>query len=117
LVLTSAGYENPGPQDTDRIQHFLAKVDEVVAYYGTLPSNIRRSVFGGVGVEQIDGMTVSLWENDAAMMQAAYRPGFHKEQMDYHRDNGHFDRSSFTRTRILESKGTWDGSNPVAQMS
>ena len=117
LVLTSAGYENPGPGDVKRIKNFLEQVDNVVDFYASLPSNIRRAVYSGVGVEQIDGMTVSLWENDAAMMQAAYRPGLHKEQMDFHRNYDHFDRSSFTRTRILESKGTWDGSDPVAQMS
>jgi len=51
------------------------------------------------------------------MMQAAYRPGHHRDQMEYQRTTGHFDRSSFTRTRILASKGTWNGSDPVALMS
>ena len=117
LVLTSAGYENPGPEDFERIGNFNIHVDKVLDFYAQLPGNIRSAVFNGGGVDGIDGLTASLWQNDAEMMQAAYRPGHHREQMEYQRTTGHFDRSSFTRTRILASKGTWDGADPVALMS
>jgi hypothetical protein len=117
MVFTSAGYENPGPDDMPRIVNFIREVDRVQDFYATLPDNIRRAVFSGGGVDGHDGMTVSLWRTDAAMMAAAYKQGHHRDQMDYQRQVGHFDRSSFTRARILTSKGTWDGSEPVREMS
>lgn len=116
VVFTSAGYDNPGPDDRPRIANFLREVDKVQAYYGTLPDNIRRAVFSGAGVDGHDGLTVSIWRSDAAMMQAAYKPGHHRGQMDYQRDKGHFDRSSFTRGRIVSSKGVWDGGDPVLEL-
>lgn len=117
MVITSAGYENPGPDDVARIANFIREVDRVQDFYGTLPDNIRRAVFSGPGVDGHDGMTISLWRTDAAMMAAAYKPGHHREQMDYQREFGHFDHSSFSRTRILASKGSWGGSNPVHKMT
>ena len=44
-----------------------------------------------------------------------YRPGYHRTQIDHQRTCGVFDYSSFTRMRIVASKGTWDGSNPVEE--
>lgn len=117
MVFTSAGYENPGRDDVPRIVLFLKEVDNVQAYYGTLPGNIRQAVYSGAGVDGHDGITVSLWRDDASMMAAAYKPGHHRSQIDYHRDNGLFDRSSFSRARIISSKGVWDGSDPVLEMS
>ncbi|WP_137700033.1 hypothetical protein [Marimonas lutisalis] len=117
VVFTSAGYDNPGPDDVPRIGKFLKEVDNVQAYYATLPGNLRRAVYSGVPVDGHDGMTVSLWKDDKAMLAAAYKPGHHRTQMDYHRDVGHFDRSSFSRARIISSKGTWDGTDPVLEMS
>ena len=116
MVLTSAGYDDPGPADMPRIANFIREVDRVQAFYATLPGNIRRAVYSGGGVDGHDGMTVTLWRDDAAMLEAAYRPGHHRTQMDHQRDVGHFDRSSFTRTRILATRGTWDGGDPVREI-
>ncbi len=41
----------------------------------------------------------------------------HRDQMDYQHEKGHFDRSSFTRARIVSSKGGWDGGDPVLELS
>jgi len=80
-------------------------------YYATLPRNIRRAVYSGGSVDGVEGMTVSLWADDAAMIAAVYRPGYHRTQMDDQKETGgFFDFSSFTRARILASTGTWDGS-------
>ena len=116
-VLTSAGYSDPGPEDIPRIRTFLAGVERVRDFYATLPGNVRRTVFSGAGVDGHDGLTVSLWQDDGAMLAAAYSDGVHREQMDAHRKSAMFDRSSFTRARILSSKGAWDGTDPVAQMA
>ena len=116
VVFTSAGYDNPGPDDLPRIGNFLREVDKVQEYFGTLPENIRRAVFSGSAVDAHDGMTVSIRRNDAAMMKAAYKPGHHRDQMNYHSEKGHFDRSSFTRGRIISSKGSWGGGDPVQEL-
>lgn len=117
MVVTSAGYDNPGPADLPRIIKFSKGLDDIQAYYATLPDNIRQAVYNGASVDGHDGMTITLWRNDAAMMAAAYKPGNHRTEMNYQRTTGHFDRSSFSRARILDSKGSWDGSDPVLEMS
>ena len=117
VVFTSAGYDNPGPAELPRIANFLRQVDEVQAYFATLPANIRRAVFSGATVDGHDGITVSIWRDEGSMIDAAYKAGLHREQMDYHRKESHFDRSSFTRARILASKGSWDGADPVLSVT
>lgn len=87
-------------------------------FYETLPGNIRQAVYSGFAVDGGEGLTVSLWADDASMIDAAYRAGHHRDQMDEQRQsNAFFDFSSFTRARILSSSGTWDGADPVAEMS
>lgn len=68
-------------------------------------------------VDGREGCTVSLWRDDKAMMAAAHKGGEHKGQLDYHKVTPHFDRSSFTRGRIVASAGTWDGTDPVKDMA
>jgi len=116
VVFTSAGYATPSHEDLPRIRKFLVEVDRVRNFYATLPGNIRRAVFNGFGVDGHEGLTVSLWRDDAAMLAAAYQDGHHRDQLNAHRKAEMFDHSSFTRARILASKGLWDGVDPVAQM-
>lgn len=116
VVFTSAGFESRGPETMPRVVKFLKGVYAIQDFYADLPGNIRQAVYSGVGVDGGDGLTVTLWESDAAMMQAAYKGGEHRKQLDIHQDVPHFDRSSFTRGRIIESKGNWNGSEPVTAM-
>jgi hypothetical protein len=60
-----------------------------------------------------DGCTWSLWRDDASMLKAAYHPGMHREHLDRHKKEKAFDRSSFTRCRILDSVGRWGGRDPL----
>ena len=92
--------------DVPRIANFIREVDRVQAFYATLPGNTRWEVYSGAAVDGHDGMTVTLWRDDAAMLEAAHGPGHHRTRMDHQRHVAHFDRSSFTRTRIIVSKGT-----------
>jgi len=117
VILTSAGYTDPGPQDIPRIKEFLAGVHAVIEFYGTLPDNLRRAVFAGAGVDGREGCTMTLWKNDRAMLGAAYKNGVHKEQLARHQQEDLFDRSSFTRGRVIASKGTWGGSDPISELS
>ena len=60
-----------------------------------------------------DGFTMSIWRDDVSMLGAAYRLGFHRSQIGRHKAESVFDRSSFTRFRVLDSWGLWNGRNPV----
>ena len=116
VVFTSAGFEDRGPEIAPRILRFLHGVYAVQDYYAGLPGNLRQAVYSGVGVDGCDGITVSLWRNDKAMMQAAYKSGEHRSQMDTHKQVSSFDRSSFTRARIIARKGAWEGCDPVLEI-
>lgn len=115
VIMTTAGFTlPPDPDGMARIVDFVQGVLDVQEHYGTLPGNRRRGVFSAGGVDGREGCTMSLWESDADMLNAAYRSGVHKEQLARHQAEPMFDRSSFTRARVIASKGMWDGSDPVA---
>jgi hypothetical protein len=50
------------------------------------------------------------------MLNAMYRAGTHREKMDWHKSVSAFDRSSFTRLRIVDTCGQWDGRDPLGGM-
>ena len=117
VILTTAGYTAPGPEDFERMKTFIAGIDAVIDFYGNQPDNLRRAVFAAGEVDGREGCTMTLWRNDKAMMAAAYKSGEHKEQLARHQNSALFDRSSFTRGRIVASKGIWDGADPAAELA
>ena len=65
------------------------------------------------GMTGTDGFTLTMWDDDSALRPPVYETGEHRTRMeDYHR-NGTADRSSFTRLRVLESSGAWNGGGLV----
>jgi hypothetical protein len=116
-VLTSAGYANPGPADMERIGNFMSMVVQLVDHYRELPGNLASAAFSGARVDGLDGTTLTLWADDTAMRNAAYRPGLHRDQMTIHRTRPFFDRSSFTRARIVSSIGSWSGIDPAKRVA
>jgi hypothetical protein len=62
-----------------------------------------------------DGFTVSVWRSDENMLDASYRAGPHRGYMDSHKESSDFDRSSFTRFRVLDSSGNWSGLDPLVE--
>lgn len=111
-VLTSAGYKAYDETQTTRIRDFLKKVEEVRAFYAGLEGNVVRQLFNFHNTP--DGVTFSVWRSDRAMMQAAYKDGAHRQFIDQHKAKPMFDRSSFTRVRLLDSRGSWGGIDPLA---
>lgn len=107
-IVTSAGFDPSKDDFRPRAIRFTAGVSEVIDWFGTLPSILRRDVFNG-GHDGREGFTLSLWRSDDAMREAAYHPGNHRNRMDESRTGALMDRSSFTRLRILSSHGDWDG--------
>lgn len=114
LVLTTAGFDADTQITVARRKEFLQGVQDVLVFYGSLPGNLRRGSYSASMVEGMEGFTVSLWDTDRDMVAAAYKPGVHKSQMDSHEGMPMFDRSSWTRARVLGSHGSWDG-DPLAR--
>lgn len=109
-VITTAGYNNPGPHELPRIKPFLKKVDAVVTWYRSLDGNAAAMLFNAVEARQ--GMTFSVWKTDPSMIASAYKAGTHGDYLKMHQKEPMFDVSSFTRLRLLASSGTWDGKDP-----
>jgi hypothetical protein len=112
MVITTAGFQ-PGPQfRIERVIDFRRHVDATNAWLGTADGYLASQVFTPHTVGD-DGVTMSLWRDDASMLAAAYRPGAHRAQIDRHKTQSVFDRSSFTRCRILDTRGQWNGRDPA----
>ena len=108
IVLTSAGFMSRDAATLPRIRRFVTGVTEVLDSYGTQASNLRRAAFRA-GFDGRDGFTLSLWNSDEGMMQAAYLPGIHRTRIDENKAGLLADRTSFTRLRVIRSWGDWDG--------
>ncbi|AYA38779.1 spheroidene monooxygenase [Hymenobacter oligotrophus] len=60
--------------------------------------------------------TFSLWRSAAEMRQYAYgqqHEGRHKEIIKRTRQEGWYSEEMFARFRVLSTRGTWDGQNPL----
>lgn len=110
-VLTSAGYQSFDETDHGRARDFTRKVEDVRAFYKSLSANVVRQIFNPIGSP--DGASFTVWRNDPDMLAAAYKDGTHRSMIDQHKAQPMFDRSSFTRFRLLQSKGSWDGIDPL----
>ena len=108
MVLTSAGFVTRDAATLPRIKRFVAGVVEVLEAYGTNESNLRRAVFRA-GFDGLDGFTMSLWNSDEGMLKAAYQTGTHRTRIDENKAGLLSDRTSFTRLRVINSWGDWDG--------
>lgn len=126
LVMTSAGYNalagDALEADLPRRRAFSANVDKVRAQYADDPGNLARGIYqfgdrNAVGVETTDGMTQTLWVSDTAMTSAAYHPGNHRTALDWYKAEHSADRTSFTRARLIEWAGTWDGVDPLQRLN
>jgi len=113
VVMTTAGFIL-GPQlDMARVVDFRRNVDRVRATVAAAAGNVARQVFAP-HTPGDDGMTMTVWRNDAAMSAFAYRPGEHRSQVDRYKREQTCDRTSFTRLRPVRTSGSWEGCCPVA---
>ena len=113
MVLTTAGYQFGPELKMERVIDFRRKVDLVNDWFRTLEGCVAAQPFTP-HTKGDDGYTLSVWRDEASMLDATYRSGVHRTQMDQHKLTSLFDRSSFTRCRILESWGQWNGEDPIA---
>jgi hypothetical protein len=112
FVLTTAGYIFGPDLKMERVIDFRRNVDRTNEWLRTADGYLASQVFTPRTFGD-DGFTFSLWRDDASMLAAAYRPGLHRSQIDRHKAEDVFDRSSFTRLRLLRSLGEWGGKNPL----
>ena len=112
VVLTSAGYDDTGPDQYARMRDFRENVDRVRAWYDTIDGNIVNGSF----TTGTDGMTFSLWRSDKSLRDAAYGEGLHRTQLDRQKSERMADRTSYTRTRMMRHLGTWNGRDPVSEV-
>jgi len=112
-VITSVGWTLDDRFDADKATDFGRGVLEVRASMDSVDGLLSHQSFGFPGNLDVDGATVTFWRDDAAMRAFAYRPGIHKTEMDRYRERDTADRTSFTRLRVLRSRGSVNGTNPV----
>jgi hypothetical protein len=112
MVITTAGFIFGPELKIERVIDFRRQVDATNEWIGKADGCVASQVFTPHTVGD-DGFTMSLWRDDASMLGAAYRPGFHRSQIDRHKAESVFDRSSFTRFRVLDSCGLWNGRDPA----
>lgn len=114
VVITSAGWTLDDRFDVDKALDFGRGVAEVRSHMAGVDGLYFHHGFNFPGLLAVDGPTVTMWRDDAATRAFAYRPGNHKNEMDHYRTNDTADRSSFTRLRVLRSRGSVQGYAPVA---
>ncbi len=114
VVVTSVGWVTGPGLDLDRVQGFFVRSLGLRAAMAGVPG--LRAVNGFVFGSPLDGsdaITVSFWADAAAMGRFAYRPGRHADEMAHAAAARSYDRSSFTRLRALECRGSWGGGDPL----
>lgn len=112
MVITTAGFILGPELKIERVIDFRRNVDATNEWMATADGCLASQVFTPHTVGD-DGCTMSIWRDDVSMLGAAYRPAFHRSQIDRHKAENVFDRSSFTRFRVLDSCGLWNGRNPT----
>lgn len=113
VVLTTAGYIIGPDLDVARVIDFRQNADAVRDTVAAMPGNLARQVFTPHVYGQ-DGFTATVWRDDKAMMAYAYRPSRHRTEMERYKTEHTADRTSFSRFRVLATKGTWEGQCPIA---
>ena len=115
LVLTTAGFNISPDMDMERVKNFRRNVDLVRAWMRDAEGLMDAHNFAPV-TRGDDGVTMSLWRDDASMGNFAYRPGLHSRLVERYKAENMADRSSFTRCRIMRTLGQWGGSDPVSRI-
>ena len=88
-------------------------VDDVRPVMAAAPGNLFAITLVGRTPIAPDAMTFTLWRDESSMRTAAYRPGPHRDRIDWYRSTNSADRTSFTRLRPRTTAGTWNGVDPM----
>ena len=114
VVITSVGWIAGPDLDTRRVQDFLSRSRALRDGMRGCPGLRASHGFSfGSPIDGPDAITVSFWASARAMTDFAYRPGPHVDAMAHADAVRNHDRSSFTRLRALERRGTWGGGDAL----
>jgi len=113
VVITSAGWRLDERFDPDRASDFGLGVLDIRNNMTAVEGLHSQHSFNFTADLTIDAVTLTYWHDDASMRAFAYRPGRHKTQLDKYREFDTADRTSFTRLRVIESRGSVNGSDPM----
>ena len=115
VVITSAGWTLDGRFDVNKAIDFGRGVNSVRSDMKGVDGLYFQHGFNFPGLLTVDGPTVTMWRDDNATRAFAYRTGTHKTEMDHYRLHDTADRSSFTRLRVLRSRGSVQGYTPTVE--
>ena len=113
VVLTTAGFVKDDHLDMNRVIEFGVGTGAIRASMTAMDSLHSQQSFLFPGVIKHDFMSVTIWENAAAVGKFAYGSPTHKLLMEKHLSENMADRTSFTRCKIIRSYGTWYGTDPA----
>ena len=119
VVLTSVGWDLDEDFRVDDAIEFGERVIRVRESMGfpslgnDVPGLRSQQSFGFPGVIVDDPITLTFWDDEAAMRSFAYDAGPHRTELDRFRAEPIADRTSFTRFAPVSSLGTWRGRDPV----
>lgn len=114
FVMTTAGFDLGPDFNMQRVIDFRRNVDRVREWMRSAPGMFGAHSFAP-HTRGDDGVTMSVWADDAAMTSVMYRPGVHRAQIDRYKAEHTADRTSFTRFRAVETCGTWNGTDPIEE--
>lgn len=114
FAMTTVGFDLGPTLDLSRVVDFRRNVDRVREWLQPAEGRIATQVFTS-HTRGDDGVTMSIWRDDASMTSVMYRPGLHRTQVDRYRSEKTADRTSFTRFRALQHYGIWGGADPIEQ--
>lgn len=109
VVMTSAAFHDLANTAPERIAEFVKNTAQVREEMNGVDGVMFRALFSLDDQFVDDGITISAWRDQRAMLKFAYNPSAHKSRLDRHLNEPIFDRSSFTRLTIDRALGTWDG--------
>ena len=112
VVMTTAGFVVGPGFDMARVVDFRTNVDRIRIHAEAADGNVARQVFAP-HTPGDDGVTMTVWRDDASMSAFAYRTGEHRNQIDRYKREQTADRTSFTRFRAVRTSGSWNGCCPV----
>lgn len=114
FVMTTAGFNLGADFDVQRAIDFRRNVDRIREWIQSAAGMFGAHTFTP-HTRGDDGVTMSVWVDEASMASVMYKPGVHRTQIDRYKSEHTADRTSFTRFRALETYGTWNGTDPIEQ--
>ena len=112
VAATTAGFDLRPNFDLERIKDFSLNLDKVLDWMASADGLItKHSLVSPDGSSE--GFTVTIWRDDRAVLDFAYRPGVLRIQLERNKAEQTADRTTFTRCCATVAKGQWEGINPV----